>query len=83
LRAPHDGSQRAPARGALIGSVLAGTDAGATVGTVTNRLGIVTAVMLSEASEKIDLEPDGEPVDANAPAYRRYVALLDGGVASR
>jgi hypothetical protein len=61
----------------LVGSVMAGMDATAAVGTVTDRLGITTAMMLGEASEKVDLEPDGEPVDPKALAHRRYVALSE------
>src|SRR5579864_4386905 len=42
---------------------------------VTDRLAIVTAVMLGEAADRLDDEPEGVDANLDTPAYRRYAAL--------
>jgi hypothetical protein len=59
----------------MVAAVMAGLDAGQAVGAVTDRLAITTAVMLSEASEKVDYTADGSIVSPDAPQHRRYLAL--------
>ncbi|MGZ6314801.1 MAG: hypothetical protein ACXWNI_04145 [Candidatus Limnocylindrales bacterium] len=60
----------------LIAAVMSGLDPRQAVASaVTDPLGIVTAVMLSEASEKVDYAEDGSLVGPDAPQSRRYMAL--------
>jgi hypothetical protein len=70
----------------LVAAVLSGLDPGQAVGDrVTDRLGIVTAVMLGEAAEQLYHEPEGVDANLDTPAYRRYAALdeLLGAMAER
>jgi hypothetical protein len=70
----------------LVAAVLSGLSPGQALGAgITDRLAIVTSVMLSEAAEQLYHEPEGIDVNLDTPAYRRYAALdeLLGAMAER
>ena len=60
----------------LVAAVMAGLDPRQAIGAaVTDRLGIVTAVMMGEASDRLFDVPQSEPLDLSTPGHRRFLAL--------